>query len=117
MRLRTLLVPALLLSTLLVGTAAAQSAPPLAPPSGPVVDRQPRPPGRPPAGAHPGTGRPSRGLRAALIARFDRDGDGRLTGRERVRAKRFVMRQRHQPGQQPGRQQARPARHQRRAGR
>ena len=31
-------------------------------------------------------------MRAKLIARFDRNGDGRLTGPERVAAKRFVMR-------------------------
>lgn len=35
-------------------------------------------------------------MKAKLIARFDRDGDGRLTGQERRAAKRFVKRMRMQ---------------------
>lgn len=35
-------------------------------------------------------------MKARLIARFDRDGDGRLTGQEQRAAKRFVKRMRMQ---------------------
>jgi len=113
MRIRTsLLLSALLLGSLLLGSAAAQ--PTLAPPSGPVpADPYAQPgeyrtgPGGTGAGhqrmgqrhgkaqrAGQGQRRMKPRLRAALIARFDHDGDGRLTGRERAQAKEFVKRQR-----------------------
>lgn len=123
MRLTTLLLPTILLGSLLLGTAAAQ---PLNPPSGPVPAdpyAQAAGPGdaygpragferrgrgerrergmmrgdrgeRGERGAR--AGKPGRAIRAQLIARFDRDGDGRLTGPERKRAKRFVMKHRRQ---------------------
>lgn len=105
MRLRSpLLLAASLLTTLLLGSAAAQSGPPLAPPSGPVDPAGPRVFDRRPdhesmgprrqRGMHGQRMRPA--LRAALIARFDRDGDGRLTGPEKQRAKRFVRRHQRQ---------------------
>lgn len=102
MRLRTLLVPALLLSTLFLGTAAAQPGRVLHPPSGPVEqvdgprmggDRMMRERRRGPAAQQQRHRLPPR-VRAMLVARFDRNGDGRLTGRERAKAKRFVKQQR-----------------------
>ncbi len=100
MRIRSsLLLAALILGSILVGTAAAQPGA-LAPPSGPVqVDHGPRHHDRDHARqprARDRRARISPQVRAALIARFDRNGDGRLTGPERRRAKKFVMRHRHQ---------------------
>lgn len=109
MRTRTLLLSALLLGSLFLGTAAAQ---PLAPPSGPVPAAGPADPYarpmRPDRMQGPGQQRRHRlppALRAALLQRFDRNGDGRLTGRERMQAKRFVMKHRRELKQQ--RRQAR----------
>ena len=95
----------LLLSTVLCGVAAAQpSGPPLAPPSGPVdpgqpgvriqVDRSMRMDRRGQRGDVKRRIPPA--LRAQLIARFDRDGDGRLTGPERRQAKKFLRHLRKQ---------------------
>lgn len=113
MRLRSLLLPATLLLTLFAGTAAAQPGLPLHPPSGPVEradgpqrperpqrfeQRRPGQPGQPQARRH----RLPPRLRAMIVARFDRNGDGRLTGREKARAKRFVMRHRMQRRQHQG---------------
>ncbi|MBK9036469.1 MAG: hypothetical protein IPL61_35355 [Myxococcales bacterium] len=100
-----------LLSALLGGAAAAQPAPPLAPPGGPVRPAgpddtaRPRGPGdRPGRDARAGDrqGRLPPALRQLLLARFDRDHDGRLTGRERQQAKRFVKRHRRQLRQTMG---------------
>lgn len=111
----------LALSTLLAGAAIAQpGATPVAPPSGPVdpylapradqpdqlrrgpadrVGRQrmggPRQGGKR-MGQAQGQRRLPPALRARLIARFDQNGDGRLTGPERRAAKRFVRELRQQ---------------------
>jgi len=94
---------ALLLTSLLTGSALAQGGPPLNPPSGPVQAG----PADDGAGPRPGMRgqRGQRGMRAGrprlppavkamLVQRFDRNGDGRLTGPERIRAKRFLKKQR-----------------------
>lgn len=101
---RLLSIAALLLGTLLAGTAGAQ---PLAPPGGPVVDIYVDQPVAPRADCKQQGDRPrkhgkhgkrklSPALRAALIEQFDRDGDGRLTGPEKKQAKKFVKQQRKQ---------------------
>ncbi len=97
-----LLTLALLFSSLLAGSALAQPAPPLAPPSGPVAQGAPQG-----ADVQARRGRHRRippALRAMLIQRFDRDGDGRLTGPERKQAKRFVVKHRRQLRQAMGAQ-------------
>ena len=95
-----LLTLALLFSSLLAGSALAQPAPPLAPPSGPVAQGAPR--GADVQARRGGHRRIPPALRAMLIQRFDRDGDGRLTGPERKQAKRFVIKHRRQLRQAMG---------------
>ncbi len=97
-----LLTLALLFSSLLAGSALAQPAPPLAPPSGPVAQGAPR--GADVQARHGGHRRTPPALRAMLIQRFDRDGYGRLTGPERKQAKRFVVKHRRQLRQAMGAQ-------------
>jgi hypothetical protein len=87
-----LLLPFVLVGALFAGTATAQ--PVLQPPSGPVAREAPH------AKHMHGRHRLPPRVRAALIARFDRDGDGRLTGRERKQAKRFILRMRRHHQQQ-----------------
>ncbi len=107
----------LLVGLLLAGGASTALADQFAPPSGPVGPG-PGPgmqgPGMQGQGMQgPGTQRQRHRhrlppqVRQQLLQRFDRDGDGRLTGRERRAAKRFVLRLRHQLRQdrQHGRQQ------------
>lgn len=113
---RTTIGLALLVTSLLTGSALAQGGPPLNPPSGPVQagpDSQAQAPRRGP-GLHDDSVGPRAGMRgqrgqrgmrgqrqrlppavkAMLVQRFDRNGDGRLTGPERIRAKRFLKHQR-----------------------
>ena len=73
---------ALAFATLLVaaGAASAQPADPYGPPGAPPPAAAPMRPQRPEAAA----------LRAALIARFDRNHDGRLEPRERIAAARAL---------------------------
>ncbi len=102
---------ALLVGLLVAGGASAaladQPGPaPQAPPSGPVeaapFDPYQQPPGPGMQGQRGQMGQrgemqgQKRQLKAQLVQRFDRDGDGRLTGPERRAAKRFAMRLRHQ---------------------
>lgn len=98
---RTKLLPlALLFSSLLAGSALAQPAPPLAPPSGPIAQGAPQ--GADAQARRGGHRRLPPALRAMLIQRFDRNGDGRLTGPERKQAKRFVIKHRRQLRQAMG---------------
>lgn len=97
-----LLTLALLFSSLLAGSALAQPAPPLAPPSGPIAQGAPQ--GADVQARRGGHRRLPPALRAMLIQRFDRDGDGRLTGPERKQAKRFVVKHRRQLRQAQGAQ-------------
>lgn len=99
----------LIVSLILAGGASTALADQLAPSSGfvgPGADRA-QGPGMQGPGVQRHRHRLPPQVRRHLLQRFDRDGDGRLDGRERRAAKRFVKRMRHQHRQhgmerQPG---------------
>ena len=102
---------AVLVASLLAIPAAARADEVLNPPGGPVFveANNPQPEALPQRPGRPEQKQRNRELKRALMQQFDANGDGRLDGRERMRAVRVLGRiQRKLAGQQQARGAQRP---------